>query len=71
MRKNRRTNMKRIVAFRNFANALEKHYFHRLAAENVFMLSPSTLLATFDTNHKEKGYVNSRILVFCLSEAKI
>ena len=71
MRKNRRTNMKPTVAFRNFAKAPEKHSFPRTRCLKCFHAFVSKVLGTCSTNRQEKSYVNSYILELCLSEAKI
>jgi len=62
--------MKPIVVFCNFAKAPEKHSFahtRRLKCFHAFVID---MLGTCNTNYQEKSYVNSCILVFCLSEAK-
>jgi hypothetical protein len=61
----RRTNMTPIVAFRNFANAPEKHSFphaRRLKCFNAFVIN---VLAMCNTNHQEKNifkFLHSRIM---------
>jgi hypothetical protein len=61
--------MTRIVAFRNFANAPEKHSFPQTRRLKCFLAFVIKVLATCNTNQQEKNNANFCILVFFLYEA--